>query len=453
MAGLLTIGTSYYWIRPQLNQIDWDFPDAVTRIRNLRASLDSNKFKTNHVLHPLAGSSYYLFAREVDLSPLAAAAYSFGSSAVFEYLLEWLEKVSINDLIFTPGAGIPAGEFVYNLSNYLNSAPAETSWAQDIASYSLGLPSRVHGRPRAKFDSRAVARLPRDRLGFSSAYHHEFHVAIGVGTVDTEAGYGGLYQRLTLHGEIVAMPGFQRPGRFAQSFGQGNFSETRFRYSISDHGMEADAYFQATLFGYYAQNYRDDGRGLTGSAGMLGLGLGYRYHDSQPEGPIDQYAFAHLLGVNSDLWLARRGAVLRLRSDAHLDFGAVRSLPYAEHVAPFDTSGMKQVLRDQGYYFVRGASARLETSLSVFGLQLGASYGLGRYYSIQGIDRFQGEVLYDISSNDTIQDLDAWFAGAAPHSPIELRFDYNLTRHVSQMPPWTDRHRDQRATFSLGLRL
>jgi hypothetical protein len=448
---VLGAGTAYYWIRPSLNKVDWDFPSPTTRIQYLEAAFDNNKFKTNQVLHPVAGSAYYALARECDLSPLASAAYAVGSSAFFEFVLEWLEKVSYNDLIVTPTAGIPAGEFFFQLSQYLNSSRGEHNTGEYVAEYSLGLPGKLHGDPEGL---RSRQRMPSDSLGFSSAFWHRFHLAFGVGLASSE-GESVVFERFTGEAELIAMPGILRPGHFATTFGEANFNEARLRYSYGMRDLEADAAFHTTLAGYYAQDYESDEHGaLRGQAAMVGASMGYRYHDAQPADGIDQWSFVDIFGPRAQAWLARAGAVVRVAADVHYDFGAAYALAYPQYKRVYSPDETKSVLKEQGSEFVHGASARAELSLSYRKLELGVRRGYGRYFSIQGADRFQNDIKHEVLATDDISETDVWFrVAAAPPLPVELRVDYNANRHINRMPPFSVQRSEQRMTFSFGFRL
>jgi hypothetical protein len=82
MVGILGLGTAWYWIKKEQNRPDWDFPSLEDRLLTFEAvRFDNNQFVTNHILHPTAGSSYYLFSRVNGLGPFTSIGYSFASSA------------------------------------------------------------------------------------------------------------------------------------------------------------------------------------------------------------------------------------------------------------------------------------------------------------------------------------------------------------------------------------
>jgi hypothetical protein len=115
LAGVLAIGTTYYWIVSDPSKQDWDYIDLGDRSLHVDVKFDNNMFRTNFLLHPLAGTISYWLARANGLDVYASFASSALSSATFEFLLEWLEKPSINDLIVTPFGGVAAGEFFFHL--------------------------------------------------------------------------------------------------------------------------------------------------------------------------------------------------------------------------------------------------------------------------------------------------------------------------------------------------
>ena len=92
LAGVLAVGTAYYWIVSDPNKQDWDYIDIRDRSLNIEVKFDNNMFRTNFLLHPLAGTMSYWFSRSNGLDIYKSSAASFLSSAMFEFLLEWLEK-------------------------------------------------------------------------------------------------------------------------------------------------------------------------------------------------------------------------------------------------------------------------------------------------------------------------------------------------------------------------
>lgn len=103
-------------------QTGWAKP-SVSNIAKYAAKgphFDNDRWGFNYVGHPLAGSEYYLIARNRKATWWQAFLYSAIWSAFWEYVSEGLyERASIQDLIVTPVAGSALGELRYQLRREL----------------------------------------------------------------------------------------------------------------------------------------------------------------------------------------------------------------------------------------------------------------------------------------------------------------------------------------------
>lgn len=73
-------------------------------------AFDNNRWTTNYVGHPIAGSEYYLYFRSRGYAPKWAISNVILFSTLWECTVEgFLLRPSIQDLIVTPIAGIPLG--------------------------------------------------------------------------------------------------------------------------------------------------------------------------------------------------------------------------------------------------------------------------------------------------------------------------------------------------------
>src|SRR5690606_5776352 len=66
-----------------------------------------------------AGYLYYAGTRSNGFTALESFLFSFTGSLLWEYLAEFREKVSINDVLVTPVGGAIMGEVMYRLSEFL----------------------------------------------------------------------------------------------------------------------------------------------------------------------------------------------------------------------------------------------------------------------------------------------------------------------------------------------
>jgi hypothetical protein len=289
------------------------------------------------------------------------------------------------------------------------------------------LPQAVHdaadGVPRRSSD------IPPDGLGFSSAYWHRFSMRYGIGVLENDAQDDGFAQSVELTSELVALPGFLRPGRYRVSFDEGNFTEARVRALIGDGGIdEVDLLVNAVHVGRYSQDFSARG----GSATMFGMAAALRYFDSWLLDRRDGFAFAHLPGPVMGTWHRWGDLWLETRIEGHLDFSAVRPLAFPDWSLRFGSEGQKGVLIKQGYSYGGCASSQARARLAYEGVSLGGFATAARCHSIQGLDRFQSDVTRDIASIDDVVELGA-SATVKPSAPIEMRAQFEQLRRRGQM--------------------
>lgn len=450
MGALLTLGLADYWLRPGLNKQDWDLPGFSERLSFHAVRFDNNKAITNFLSHPFAGSAYYGFARLNSLSVPESAIYAMLSSGVWEYFLEWREQASINDMIYTPAGGIAIGSFLFRLTDYLNSAPGGGSSGDRIASYSLGVPRRLH--PRDEDPNAGPAELPPDSLGFSSAYFHSFQLGYDAAYARADDSPSELLHTLAVDACLVAMPGFLRPGRFGKVFASDNFTEFHLRLGFSGRGAaDTDLRADGTLVGYYHQDFALGARGVYGLAEMVGFGPGLRYVERYYGGEHDMYASTHLGNLVGSLWFGLGPLRGHVRAEARYDFSAVRSLPLPEYEAAHGTSALKSVLTWQGYAFGAGAGERVEGGVSLASVFAGAYADHAWYRAVGGLDRMQSKMNGDVEGNDDILEYGTWLEEDLRVVPLYVRAFADWVARKSVLGDFEKRRIDRRVGFGAGL--
>jgi hypothetical protein len=76
---LLLLELGVYWFDPDLNIVDWQFPDVGAKLTSREAfRFDDNLMQTNYLFHSFAGASHYVFTRTNGLGVLG----SFGAAAL-----------------------------------------------------------------------------------------------------------------------------------------------------------------------------------------------------------------------------------------------------------------------------------------------------------------------------------------------------------------------------------
>jgi hypothetical protein len=444
----VTLGTAYYWVDPLANSADWDFPSFSSKLTFDSVRLDNNFFATNHILHPFAGASVYGFSRVNGLGVLPAFGYVAGSSVIWEFGLEYREQASVNDLLFTPFGGVALGESLFQLGAYLNSASRGGNGWTRAASLTLGLPQHLHdsldGVP-------APSEPPPDALGLSSAYWHRFSAAYEYAVVDSHDRAAERLQGFELTSEIVAMPGFLRPGRFGCAFADGNFSELSWRMAWGKTGLDdVDLWAMVDLLGFYQQDVRRHAEGRRGSAAKMALSTALRFNQREIAERPDRFAVAHLLGPHVGLWLLF--GELRARADfsIHADFAGVHPLAFERWDGGRRETGVKTILARHGYYYAFGYSFRARGGLELSGAELEGHAGYGAYDSLEGIDRWQYQVTRDVPMRDTVLEYGASL-GFRPSGAPRLRLELAELRRAGTMANDSATLRERRLVANLGL--
>lgn len=449
-----------YWNDPNGNSVDWQYPDLITKLSQQSvARFDDNLERTNWLLHPAAGALHYGLTRVNGFGVLPSFATAAIASGLYESVFEWREIISINDLVVTPFGGMAVGEFFFQLGNYLNSEQARPrrldevtgpdEFGRRVSAITLGLARHANNALDAPPPPPLV---PDDSLGLSSAYTHRFEFFMGEDFARNDAGDSAALTALGLSAEIVAMPGFLRPGSIHTSFSGGNFTRFSLRTAFDASLRELDISADAHLFGGFSQELRAVPGGRTGYANEIAGHTMLHYVDRWLEDRRDQYALLHLLGAVDNLWLPLGHTTLRLGADVSPDFAAPYSLAYERFRLAYGPGGAKSSLEGHGYYFALGASAGVQATLAVDAFSLGVEGRYGRYESIDGAERMQEQVTRDPHLHDEILELAARTAFEPPDIPLALHLDAAHVGRRSHMAPFTARRSDERVGVAVGLR-
>jgi hypothetical protein len=398
-AGLLGLGAAYYAVDPLSTGTDSDDTTLTKRYTLRSFRFDSNLNTTNLLLHPVAGSVVHVTARSNGISLPIAMIYGVGQSLLWELAIEWKDRPSLNDLIITSIGGFAFGEFLFHAADYFTSAPHGGA-AQRAAAWTLGFPRRVH---MALDHEKPPEDVEPDALGFSSAYGHGFGARYEIAALSNNLGHHGLLHRTAFDAELIAMPGFLKPGRFSMGFDNGNFSELQLRLGFTENGVEeTDLKVRSTFFGYYTQRRARDRP--SGYAAMLGVGPALRFQESQWLGRRDQLSAVHFPGAHAEVWMEDRRFWARFGAETYVDFATLYSIAYAEYGSryPTDLDGTKSVMQRRGYCYSLGHWSRVRTAVGWGPLSIFATAAYGHYGSIQGLDRYEERIVFDPQSFEEV---------------------------------------------------
>ena len=407
--------------------------------------MDNNDYPINFTLHPWSGAAYYAAARTNGMSLGWSSVYVLGATLAWEYGIEFREKVSLNDLIFTPLPGITLGEFASRLALYVNRFPAKPTLARRFAAVLLG-PLQAFSDLVHKTDQRVAT--PADRLGYSAAVHHAFRLYAGLALQNTVA-HDALMADFGMDAAFVSVPSHLRPGRFRKFLHDGDFSRMWLSFVQGQAGREFDSYADLTLLGLYAQEISQDARG---GFFFLGTSLGYRYRRSLLEGFHDEVAATHLpgLALESALLFGPRVG-LRIAYRLQPDFAGVHSLSYpAWQAAHPDVQG-KTVTEKWGYWYGFGVTSLLEASLTWSPITLGGRAWFASYNSTEGLDRSQEEIEADPRGYDRLLDAESYMRLALGTSGFELELNLLMRRHHSRLGGYEADAKMFRSSVRLGV--
>lgn len=423
---LLGIGWIWYAAKPGANSADWDFTDFSDKIDPSAIRFDNNRFTTNMLLHPIAGSGYYGLARANSLSIPASLGYAFAASTIWEYLLEWREKVSINDMIMTPIGGMVLGECFVKLVEYVSSGPPRGTTARQAFRYTLGFPHALHDQldevpPHGDH-------MPSDALGFSSEYAHDFRLGYEFAHGADDHDNSGIQHVLTAQTEIIALPGYLRPGKFQQVFAHGNFTEMSLRMGFSSRGLvDSDVWLRAAFLGYYVQDLvRTDVTDLRGHAYALSLASAFTHTQGRFLDSPDETGILHMAGPAIEGWLTRSGLWFRGRIEGSLDFAGLRPAALQSFRERNPEGTIKSVLETFGYDYYFGLSLRAQVLLTYRALELGQRVSYGVYDSVAGFDRFEERISRSAESTEQIAGYRAWLGAHVRPFQLQLRFDTRI---------------------------
>jgi hypothetical protein len=412
MGSGLVAGTGGYWLLKNKNLVDWDNPSSRARFDGAAWVLDNNSIAVNFLFHPLTGALSYDWARGNHQSVAGAFGYSFLTSFIWEFVIEFKEKVSINDVIVTPGAGLPIGEFFHKLGLYLDTGHHDSLW---VAALRGGLGHGV-ALDRA-LDGRAPPLVThRDSLGFSAQIWHDFELRYGVSEIASSgvsdyARFGARAQ-----GKLVTLPGYGAKGSFARGFWGAELSSFALATEASRHGAGVSLTADTMLAGYHTQDLTREAGVLQGESFTLGSSVGYdflrssanRYEPVEraialpaPDLPYqapnrrEQYSALQLPGISGEFRLLRRRASLEGAVRLQPSFAGLGAPAFYEWAAENLDEISKHILHRQGYFYGWGGalSGALRARAGAFRGDLELFYAT--YTSQDGLDRHANELTVD----------------------------------------------------------
>jgi len=440
----LGIGIGWYWI-DRRNRADWDFPGLHARLNGEVLRYDNNTFNINFLWHPLSGGVYYTAARSNGMRLGPTLLYTIATPVIWEYVLEFRERVSINDLITTPVGGIALGEAWSRLALLVSRPARGHPPGQRFGAWTFGLLQTVHDKLDTVQGARGSA---SDGLGYAADPWHTMSAHAGL-SLNVSGGTDALARSVSFDARFVAIPSYLRTGHFVGWFHDADVTRIALdaQFASLQQG-EVDLFADTLLAGYYAQHIGPD---RTGASVIIGTGVGYRYRRVDLPGFEDDLSVTYLPGLSLEVDSLLRHAWLHLSLRVGADFAGVKAWPFERWTAANPDERTKTVLHRYGYSYSVGGSTLASLELVFQGVRVGGSATLARYDSRQGLDRGQELLTTDVKTSNTILDTQGFLRlFPIPGSGFNLSFSLLARRRVSSVDTLEQQGTLLRASAMLG---
>ncbi len=446
----LGAGLGGYWIFKNDNVTDWDNPQLAKRFDGSAWVMDNNGLGVNFLGHPSWASLTYSFARANHQSVAGAVAYAVLFSSTWEFVIEFKEKVSVNDMLVTPGTAIPVGEFFYKLGMYLNTGHEGSTGVQALR-WLLGTGVAID---RALDAGAAPIVTSVDSLGFSRQIWHEFSADYGALAIATpsEHDYARFFGGVS--GRLVTLRGYGRAASFGRGFYGAEISDFSFAGEASRYGggllVEADT----ILAGYHAQAIERRAHVDRGASVTFGTSVGYEYlrssanryatfeqavalprPDLQSHSPTDREQFAafDLPGLAADVRGLGSWGSFDLSTRLEPSFGGLGAAAFYDWTAANPEAQGKHVLHKHGYFYGWGGSLRVRARLALGPLRASFDVKYASYQSQDGMDRFQDRVTVDEHVSGDVLRCSGSLGVAPPKSPVAVSLQVGVRQFRSRV--------------------
>jgi hypothetical protein len=334
---VLGLSAAWYWNDLELQRPDWvlkwdadSWEDKLTSTDPIR--FDTNEFHIN-LGHTTQALSAYGIGRGNGFGMSGAAALNVAYTFVWEYMIEFREYPSLNDLIVNSMSGPALAEPLWQIGDYFRSGP-KTTINEGLAAFF---------QPFDEIERHVNHRKWRE----SARPWHRFQIFAGT---STESG-----QTDGTLGADLEVVSFDRSGASSGWTPAGGWSRIAGGVDYGEGGLgQAWLLTHTSYFGYQSRTKVDEG---IGHSEFIGVGTGITYVNEKLAMERDQFAAFHLIGPQTDISLRTQNFDIRLQAAAYGDLGMVHSMaigamPPIDPEPPFESP----LTRPDGYYFGVGPS-------------------------------------------------------------------------------------------------
>ncbi len=373
----LAIGASWYWLQAPDQKPDWvlkwDTESWKMKLTTLDAiRFDTNIFWTNAFGHTNQSVIAYQINRGNGLGFGGAVFANLLHSLAWEYLVEYREYPSINDLIIGTVSGPGVGEPLWQIGRYYRSGPKSLTNEAVAAVFSPfdAIDDRIHHRPW--------------RASLERPWHRFRAWAGGATRNDSEKDIIDLGADLEIMSRTRENTGWN-------STSPGTWSRITAEVHFNGHETQGGRFDSRTSI-VGAQFRTSDGPGRDEDL-FVGVGTGLTYESMNLGPKSDQLAAYHLTGPQVDANLRFGDLRLEMQAAAYFDFGMVTSFGMADMTEPLDpTPPLSSPLVAHQYYFGLGGTTWARFLLDYRRWHVGLEGNVHQLWSIDTREQARGDV-------------------------------------------------------------
>jgi len=470
--GHFLYATSSYWIRQDVMKEDWEYQltwqDQKKRylfIDGMR--FDSNTFSFNWT-HSGAGSMYYNYARGNRMNPFGSLLYTIGASYFWEFVVEFKEVVSLNDMIGTPIGGFSIGESLFQLGRHFRSRKGTF----------LNKIMRFVSNPMISINDWLDRKRTPNQYAMTEDYFYDIRIATGLFNDSYLSGDADKFFNLGFQSELILLPEYDTDDSVARWVSKTMHTQYNVDTSIGSKGIyELRMYAKSLFFGYFQQDIRtnestEEDRGndqRVGYSFFIGAASAFDMYGQVPEmvpadeGPTttdyeyltDKYTAVNLVGPSADVTFYYKGLKLRAGAEAFVDFSLIHSHAFKSYLDVHTIGQTKATLQNHGYYYALGYTLGSQLELSYGNLELNGRFKYHYFDSIEGLDRFQKDInqVDDFDLKDQRLNMDFSLGYTMPRLPIQIKFGYEHRDRRGEIGGFARRHVFKRSYLTINFLL
>jgi hypothetical protein len=404
---LLGAGTWWYWAgKPPADtydlHMDWD--SWARKMNGDAIRFDADMFETNASSHPRAGVGYYQVARGNGLSYAESYVSTFVASTVWEYVVEWIEYPSINDIILTPAAGSVLGESTFRMGRF-------------FAAGSPNIVNRLGALVFSPFaalndyvaDRKPASEPPYDAMGFTSTMQHKFLLGFDRLACFTN-GERQDQSTYMFDTSLVSYGGYRRPGHRSANVSPGDWTELAARVFVGQGSVVdgVNVHSSTLMAGHYVRHYAERAPDETwrtakprGWGALIGIGSAFDYDTRTLQQGTDKVASAGLVGPMAELTADRGSVGMRVALSSYYSFAMVEPMAFLMNGNPPTTAYFSTPMQNHGYYYAHGSTSAAALDVRLGDLELTFRAAFGAFWGISGRDRYQERIELRVSPFDT----------------------------------------------------